>query len=148
MRLQVGVDEGEMGEFVVGVVVDVLGHVRVEHRERVCVIGIATAAGHFAVLDAAELVVLLPGIGLEDLGRGEELENRRVSRGEAAACKRRRRIGQQPPGADSSCSGRGALEQEGATGVEIPFGRFHAFSLLRVRRAKNERRAHASVVTD
>jgi hypothetical protein len=110
---------------VVGVVVDVLVHVFVQHCKRLGVGRIPASAGDFTVLDAAELVVLLPRIGLEDLGRGQELENRRVSRGQAAARVRRRRIGQQPPRANSSCSDCGAFEQEGAPGVEMLFGRFH-----------------------
>ena len=43
----------------------------------------SAAARHLAVLDAAELVVLLPEIGLEDLGRGEKPEDRGVALGQA-----------------------------------------------------------------
>jgi hypothetical protein len=50
---------------VVGVVVDVLGHVLVEDRERLGVGSIPASAWNLAVLDAAELVVLLPQIGFE-----------------------------------------------------------------------------------
>ena len=89
VRLQVGVDEGGVADLVVGVVVDVLGHVLVQHRDGLGVGGVAASAGDFAVLDAGELVVLLPQVGLEDLGRGQEPENRRVALGEAAARERR-----------------------------------------------------------
>ena len=85
VRTQIGVQEGEVSELVVGVVVDVLRHVGVEHRERVRVVRIATPAGNFAVLNATELVVLLPKVGFERLERGEEPQNRRISRGQTAA---------------------------------------------------------------
>jgi hypothetical protein len=79
VRLQVGVDESGVRDLVVGVVVDVLIHVPVQYRNRVGVGRAPAAAGDFAVLDAGELVVLLPKIGLDELGRGEEPENRRVA---------------------------------------------------------------------
>ena len=115
VRLEVGVDEGEVADLVVGVVVDVLVHVLVQHRDSLGVVRVAAAARDLAVLDAGELVVLLPQIGLDDLGRSQEPENRRVIACETAACKGQWRIGQQPPGADG-CSHRGSPDQEGATG--------------------------------
>ena len=45
---------------------------------------VAAAAGHLAVLDAAQLVVLLPQVGLENLGRGQEPQDRRISLTEVA----------------------------------------------------------------
>jgi hypothetical protein len=131
-RLQVRVDEGGVRELVVGVVVDVPVHVLVEHRDGLGVGRVAAAAGDFAVLDAGELVVLLPQIGLEDLGRGQEPENRLVSRGEAAMRQGRCGIGQQRPRADGSRSDRGSLEQEGAAiGQMLRLcGRFHDLLLL------------------
>jgi hypothetical protein len=117
VRFQVGVDEGGVRDLVVGVVVDVLVHVLVQHLDRLGVVRIPASAGDFAVLDARELVVLLPEIGLDDLGGGQEAENRRVALGEAAGGERLRGIGQQPPRAEAGCSDGGALEQEGtATG--------------------------------
>ena len=74
-----------MGEFVVGVVMDVLRHVGVEYRERVGVVRVAAPAGDFTVLNATELVVLLPEVGFERLERGQEPENRRISRGQTPA---------------------------------------------------------------
>src|ERR671931_80423 len=59
-------------------------------------------------LDSAELVVLLPDVGLERLERREEAENRRVSRGEAAACPGRCRIGKQLSPRDSRPPSRSA----------------------------------------
>jgi hypothetical protein len=65
--------------------VDVLVHVLVQHSHSVVVGRIAAAAGDFAVLDPGELVVLLPDIGLDDLGGGQEAKNRRVAFRQAAA---------------------------------------------------------------
>jgi hypothetical protein len=56
-----------VGDLVVGVVVDVLRHVRVQNRQRRRVRGVSGPAWDFVVLDGAELVVLLPEIGLESL---------------------------------------------------------------------------------
>jgi hypothetical protein len=137
VRIQIRVDEGEVGELVVGVVVDVLGHVRVEHRKRGGVGRAPAPAGDFAVLDAAELVVLLPGVGLEGLGRSQEAENRRISRGETAAGGGRCRLGQQPPGRDGRCPRRGPFEQEGTTAAQMLglFGCFHDLPPRRIARA-------------
>ena len=79
VRLQVRVDEVRVALLVVGVVVDVLGDVLVQHRERPGVGRVSASARDLAVLDPAELVVLLPEVGLEQLGRGEELENRHIA---------------------------------------------------------------------
>ena len=57
----------------------------VQYRDRLGVVRIPAPAGDFAVLDARQLVVLLPHIGLEDLGRSQEAKNRRVAFGEALA---------------------------------------------------------------
>jgi hypothetical protein len=61
---------------------DVLGHVLVQYLERPRVGAISASAGDLVVLDAAELVVLLPEIGFEELRRGEELKDCDVSFGE------------------------------------------------------------------
>jgi hypothetical protein len=53
-----------MGEFILGVVVDVLVHVAVELLQSFGIMRVPAAARDFAVLDSAELVVLLPQIGL------------------------------------------------------------------------------------
>ena len=129
--LQVGVDEADVAHLVVGVVVDVLVHVPVQHLDRVRVVRIAASAGHFAVLDAGELVVLLPEIGLDDLGRSEEPENRRVAVGQATACERFRRLEQQASRAEAGRSNRGALEQEGPSAGQVPrlFACFHELLL-------------------
>jgi hypothetical protein len=82
---EVGVEEAHVAELVVGVVVDVLRHVAVEVEDRRGVERIAAAPRHFSVLDATELVVLLPEVALDDLDRGQEPQKRDVSRrGDAA----------------------------------------------------------------
>jgi hypothetical protein len=108
--------------------VDVLGHVLVQHRDGLGVIGIPGSAGNFAVLDPGELVVLLPEIGLDDLGCGEELENRRVALCQAAFCECLRRLEQQTSRAEARRSNRGAaLQQEGPAAGQMLrlFVRFH-----------------------
>src|SRR5450759_5124806 len=79
LRSQVGVDESEMGEFILGVVMDVLGHVPIEHLERLRVSRAAGTARYLAILDAAELVVLLPQIGLKDLRGSKESQYGRIA---------------------------------------------------------------------
>src|SRR5438128_1057262 len=97
-------------------------------RVQVCV-----AAGNsrvVAVLDAADLVVLLPGVGLKRLGRGQETENRRVPRRETSAGKGLWRIRQQPSCAHSRCPDRCPFEQERTPAAQLRglFGCFHGFS--------------------
>jgi hypothetical protein len=113
-RLQVRVDEVCVALLVVGVVVDVLVHVFVDDGERLGVGPIAASAGDLAVLDAAELVVLLPQIGFEQLGGREELEDRSVSRWESVTGKRGRRADQEFPRAEGQGSGRRSPGEEGA----------------------------------
>src|SRR5437667_587758 len=77
---QVGVEEGMVSDLIIGVIVDVLIHVFVQHREGLSIGWIATAAWNFVVLDAAEFVVLDPKVALECLQRRWEPEQCRVSR--------------------------------------------------------------------
>src|SRR5439155_24750970 len=84
MRIQIGVNECKMTDLIVSVVVDVLVHVLIQHRERLGVGRIPGAAGDFGVLDSAELVVLLPQIGFDDFCCRQESENVRVSPRETA----------------------------------------------------------------
>ena len=81
---QVGVDEREVGELILGIVVDILVHVPIEHFQGSGVGGTPTPAWDFAVLDASQFVVLLPEIGFEGLERSQEPEYGRVSRCEPA----------------------------------------------------------------
>ena len=54
-----------MGEFIVSVVVDVLIHVFIQHRDGGGVEWITGSTRDFAVLDACEFVVLNPKVGLD-----------------------------------------------------------------------------------
>ena len=54
-----------MSDLIIGIVVDVLCHVRVQHRDVGGVGWITCAAWDFGVLDATEFVVLDPKVGLE-----------------------------------------------------------------------------------
>jgi hypothetical protein len=86
-----------VADLVLGVVVDVLGHVPVELLEGRRVGRAAAPAGDLAVLDPPELVVLLPQVGLEDLRRCQEPEDRRVTVGvRRAGLGQRETIAQEP----------------------------------------------------
>jgi hypothetical protein len=62
-----------------------LRHILIEHFEGRRVGRIPVAAGHFVILDSPQLVILLPGIGLDDLRGGKKSQNRRVSLPEFSA---------------------------------------------------------------
>ncbi len=81
---QVRVYEREVGELILGIVVDILGHVPIQHLQGSGVGWTPAPAWDFAVLDASQFVVLLPQIGFEDFGRRQEPENGLVSRCETA----------------------------------------------------------------
>ena len=72
-------------DLVVGVVVDVLGKVRIKNLQLGGVDGVPAAARDLAILDPAKFVVLDPEVGLQDLSRGGEPEQRRVPFCQAAA---------------------------------------------------------------
>ena len=74
-----------MGDLIVGVVVDVLIHVIVQHLKRRGVGRTPSPARDFVVLDPAELVILLPQIGFDEFYCRQESENVRVSPWETAA---------------------------------------------------------------
>jgi hypothetical protein len=96
--------------------VDVLRHVFVEFFQLFAVDFAAAAARDLAVLDAAELVVLLPEIRLEDLGGSEEAEDRDVARGERVFAFQReggRRASERAEARRSP--GRGSRRQERST---------------------------------
>src|SRR6266436_6298386 len=114
MRSQIGVNEGEMGDLIVSVVVDVLVHVLVQHRERLGVGRIPGPAGDFVVLDSAELVILLPQISFDDFCCRQESENVRVSPRETATRSYRWGVSQQS-GTDGSCSDSERRAQKGTT---------------------------------
>ena len=68
-----------MSDLIIGVVMDVLIHVFIQHREGLGVGWIASAARDFGVLDAAEFIVLDPKVGLEYLQRRWEPKQCRIS---------------------------------------------------------------------
>ena len=65
-RSQIGIEELKVGDLIVGVVMDVLVHVLIQHLNGRGVGRIPGPAGDFGVLDSAEFVVLLPQIGFDD----------------------------------------------------------------------------------
>ena len=77
---QVRVEELVMSDLIIGVVVDVGIHLVIHNLNRRGVVGIATAAWDFVILDAAEFVVLDPKVGLDQLQRRWEAKQGRVSR--------------------------------------------------------------------
>src|SRR5438132_2476793 len=107
VRRQVAVDEAEMRELILGVVVDVLSHVSIELCERIRVGLVSSPAGYLAVLNATQLVVLLPEVGLENFERGKESENCSVALREASTrrCPERRQ--------NASPHGAGANSESG-----------------------------------
>src|SRR6266702_4945591 len=103
---QVGVEEREVADLILGIVVDILVHVPIEHFQGSGVGGTPAPPWDFAVLDASQFVVLLPEIGFEDFGRRQEPENGRVSRCETATTffSEGRYPIDHEGGADGSCS--------------------------------------------
>ena len=74
-----------MSDLIVGVVVDVLGHVLVQHGKRLGVGWTPSSAWNLTILDAAELIILLPQISFDEFYCRQESENVRVSPRETAA---------------------------------------------------------------
>jgi hypothetical protein len=72
---------------------------------------VAAAAGDLTVLDASELVVLLPQVGFDDFRRRQEAQDRLVSLGQASFGRRVRYLGQQ---ADAECRCARAGEERSA----------------------------------
>src|SRR6266700_3565768 len=75
LRNQICVDECEVADFILGIVVDILVHVPVEHFKGSSVACTPAPPWDFAVLDASQFVVLLPQIAFDDFDRGQEPEN-------------------------------------------------------------------------
>src|SRR5450755_4659715 len=67
---QVRVNEGEVAHLILGIVVDILRHVPIQHGKGLDVGGASTSSRHFAVLDSSQFIVLLPEIGFKDFGGG------------------------------------------------------------------------------
>ena len=64
-----------MGEFIIGVVVDVCGHVLIKDFNGVRIAWIPGSAWDLVVLDSSEFVVLDLKVGLEYFRRGREPEH-------------------------------------------------------------------------
>jgi hypothetical protein len=62
------VRESEVGHLILGIVMDVLGHVRMENRKGSGLGWTSSPSWDVAVLDSSEFVVLLLQISLEDFG--------------------------------------------------------------------------------
>src|SRR6516162_2875377 len=62
---QIRIQKLVMSDLIVSIVVDVLSHVCIQHREGGGVQRIASSARNFRVRDTAEFVVLDPKVGLE-----------------------------------------------------------------------------------
>ena len=65
LRFEIFIDEIEVGELVLGVVVNILRHVIVDIRQQSGIGLVSAPFRFFIVLTAAELVILLPQIGFE-----------------------------------------------------------------------------------
>ena len=72
-----------MGELILGIIVDLLGHVLIELLDSLLVSWNWSSARHFAVWDARELVILDPEIGLENFDRGSKPEQGGIAFGQA-----------------------------------------------------------------
>src|SRR5207248_10652308 len=78
-RNKKGVQKMPVAKFIVGVVVDVYGHVLIKDFKGVGVGCITTPARDFAVLDSAEFVVLLPEIALDDFSGGQKPQDGHIA---------------------------------------------------------------------
>ena len=78
-----------MSEFILGIIVDVLGHVRIELNNSILVRCNWRSAQYFAVWDSSELVILDPEIGLENFGRGSKPKQSGIAFGQSVSLGRR-----------------------------------------------------------
>jgi len=81
LSCQIRVDEIEVGELIVGIVVDVIGHVVINRLQGFGVSFVPASAGDLVILNSSEFVVLLPKIGLENFGCSKESEDRNIAFG-------------------------------------------------------------------
>jgi hypothetical protein len=72
-----------VSELILGIIVDVLGHVRIELNNSILVNCNWSSARYFAVWDSSELVILDPEIGLENFGRGSKPEQSGIAFGQS-----------------------------------------------------------------
>jgi hypothetical protein len=88
-----------VADFIVGVVVDVLGHVAIQFLKSSHVQSIAAVdSGDFAVLGSSQLRILEPKVGLDDFGGSQNPENSDVSVREVAVLTKGPRPSAQQPG--------------------------------------------------
>src|SRR4029077_14389471 len=117
-----------MGHLIFSVVVNVLGHVRIEKRNGGGVGWTSTASGDFAVLDSPEFVVLLPQIGFEDFGRGQEPQDGYIAyRNDASALRGFGCRCQQGTGGQG-CPSHAQAFEEGSALHAVPGWRLSALS--------------------
>ena len=88
-RDKIGVEKCEMGELVLGVIMDVLVHIPIQNFQGSGVDRISSSARDFAVLVSPEFVILHPEIGLEDLRRSRESEHGGIARCDRGAVAKR-----------------------------------------------------------
>jgi hypothetical protein len=74
---------------IIGIVVDVLGHVGIKALKGGGVGGIPRTSWNFAILDTSEFVVLLPQISFQDFGRCEKPENSHIALRKSASSQAR-----------------------------------------------------------
>jgi hypothetical protein len=113
LRAQVGVQEVGVAALVVGVVGDVLGHVPVEVLER-------RDVGGVAAVHAAELRVLLPQVGLEQLRRGQEPQDGGVAAREPAGVGERGGRSQRASGERRRAGGADAQQEPAPADDLVP----------------------------
>ena len=93
-----------MAELIIGIVLDILGHVAIKNQKAVRVgrvppsgswrdAGCRISRCEIWLLGSSEFPVLLPEIAFEDFGRGQEPENCRIASGKASASVSRIRLG-------------------------------------------------------
>jgi len=136
---EIRVDEIFVGQFVFGVVMDVLRHVAIELGKRQSIkrtssghsIGIsrnelAGEGGNFVVLSACKLCVLQPEIAFDDFGGCQEPENGSIARGQrAAAFLGAEQLGsEQAAGRDGSAGYADAFQKRTPTDLTACWGIF------------------------
>src|ERR1700730_18549694 len=82
-KLKVSVEEGVVAELILGIVVDVLRHVRIEVVQRFGVRRVPSGgkSWNLVVLDSSKLGILLPEIALDLLNRRQKSQDRDIAVG-------------------------------------------------------------------
>src|SRR5258708_40088146 len=130
-----------MGHLIFSVVVNILGHVCIKKRNGSGVGGTSTSSGDFAVLDSAEFVVLLPEIGFEDFGCGQEPKDGHITYGNDVGALRGFGRSCQQGAAGQGCYGHAQAFEEGTALDTDPGWRLSPPSTLLsgfVRRNRND----------